>query len=119
MSLASFASATNILQTAAQNPQPPIFLVQTLKVQLLLHTQWVGLVSLELTTASGRPIIDSCCLDNKDDQYQQYNQAMDSGNHASLGHEALAGGAAFGAMKIFEDRQRKEGQPPPLIQPPF
>lgn len=47
--------------------------------------------------------------DNKDDQYNQYNQAIDTGNHASLGHEALAGGAAFAAVKVFEDRQRKEG----------
>jgi hypothetical protein len=35
---------------------------------------------------------------------------MDTGNHASLGHEVLAGGAAFAAMKVFEDRQRKEGE---------
>jgi Protein of unknown function (DUF3759) len=48
--------------------------------------------------------------DDKDDQYNQYQNAMDTGNHASLGHEALAGGAAFAAMKVFEDRQRKEGE---------
>ena len=35
---------------------------------------------------------------------------METGNHASLGHEVLAGGAAFAAMKVFEDRQRKEGK---------
>lgn len=48
--------------------------------------------------------------DSKDDHYNQYQDAMDTGNHASLGHEALAGGAAFAAMKVFEDRQRKEGK---------
>ncbi|TVY67539.1 hypothetical protein LSUE1_G005867 [Lachnellula suecica] len=37
------------------------------------------------------------------DQYQNQDTA-------SLGHEVLAGGAGFAAMKIFEDRQRKEGK---------
>ena len=30
-------------------------------------------------------------------------------NESSFGHEALAGAASFGAFKMFEDRQRKEG----------
>jgi len=34
-------------------------------------------------------------------------------NQSSFGHEALAGAASFGAFKIFEDRQRKEGTPLP------
>ncbi|QSZ31239.1 hypothetical protein DSL72_000802 [Monilinia vaccinii-corymbosi] len=41
------------------------------------------------------------------DHYDQY-QNQDT---ASLGHEVLAGGAGFAAMKMFEDRQRKEGKP--------
>ncbi|KAH8797053.1 hypothetical protein F5882DRAFT_287482, partial [Hyaloscypha sp. PMI_1271] len=32
-------------------------------------------------------------------------------NESSFGHEALAGAASFGAFKMFEDRQRKEGKP--------
>jgi hypothetical protein len=48
--------------------------------------------------------------DNKDNQYGQYQDAMDDPNKANLGHEVLAGGAAFAAMKVFEDRQRKEGE---------
>jgi len=59
---------------------------------------------------TGELLISSLPTDNKDDQYNQYQDAMDTGNHASLGHEALAGGAAFAAMKVFEDRQRKEGK---------
>lgn len=50
------------------------------------------------------------CTDSNKDNYDNYNQAVDTGNHASLGHEALAGGAAFAAVKVFEDRQRKEGE---------
>ena len=38
-------------------------------------------------------------------------QSGDFENHeASFGHEALAGAASFGAFKLFEDRQRKEGK---------
>ncbi|KAF7868437.1 hypothetical protein EAF04_004969 [Stromatinia cepivora] len=41
------------------------------------------------------------------DHYDQYK----SQDTASLGHEVLAGGAGFAAMKLFEDRQRREGKP--------
>ncbi|KAG9229768.1 hypothetical protein BJ875DRAFT_474004 [Amylocarpus encephaloides] len=45
---------------------------------------------------------------------QSYQQLHDDGyekHESSFGHEALAGAASFGAFKIFEDRQRKEGKP--------
>ena len=32
-------------------------------------------------------------------------------NQAKFSHEVIAGGAAFEGMKLFEDRQRKEGKP--------
>ncbi|RDW60062.1 hypothetical protein BP5796_11668 [Coleophoma crateriformis] len=41
---------------------------------------------------------------------QAYNDVQ-SGNESSFSHEALAGAASFGAFKLFEDRQRKEGKP--------
>ena len=43
------------------------------------------------------------------DAYNQV-QSDDFENHkSSFGHEALAGAASFGAFKVFEDHQRKEG----------
>ncbi|PMD12905.1 hypothetical protein NA56DRAFT_652183 [Hyaloscypha hepaticicola] len=42
--------------------------------------------------------------------YDQVNND-DFNNQSSFGHEALAGAASFGAFKMFEDRQRKDGQP--------
>jgi hypothetical protein len=39
---------------------------------------------------------------------------MYDGNHqAKFGHEALAGGIAFEAMRKWEDSQRKKGKNPP------
>jgi hypothetical protein len=46
------------------------------------------------------------CLGESHDAYQQVEQ---DDNKAEMSHELLGGAAAFGAMKIFEDRQRKEG----------
>jgi len=46
-----------------------------------------------------------------EDSHDAYQQVNDDGNRAELSHEVLAGGAAFGAFKLFEDRQRKEGKP--------
>lgn len=43
-----------------------------------------------------------------DESQQSYDQYQNQ-DTASLGHEVLAGGAGFAAMKAFEDRQRKEG----------
>lgn len=44
-------------------------------------------------------------LGESQEHYDQYQNE----DTASLGHEVLAGGAGFAAMKMFEDRQRKEG----------
>ncbi|KNG51824.1 signal transduction protein [Stemphylium lycopersici] len=50
--------------------------------------------------------------DKNEDNYQQVYENDDfEKNKASLGHEAIAGGAAFMGFKMFEDRQRKEGKP--------
>ncbi|CAK1366370.1 uncharacterized protein RHO25_011121 [Cercospora beticola] len=46
-----------------------------------------------------------------DEGRDNYQQAYDNDNKAELSHEILAGGASFMAMKMFEDRQRKEGKP--------
>ncbi|PPJ57301.1 hypothetical protein CBER1_09023 [Cercospora berteroae] len=46
-----------------------------------------------------------------DEGRDNYQQAYDNDNKAELSHEILAGGASFMAMKMFEDRQRKEGTP--------
>ncbi|KAF2841147.1 hypothetical protein M501DRAFT_1000310 [Patellaria atrata CBS 101060] len=35
----------------------------------------------------------------------------DRPTEASLGHEVLAGGAAFAGLKVFEDHQRKKSKP--------
>jgi len=43
------------------------------------------------------------------DAYQQVENSGDD-NKAEFSHELLGGAAAFGAMKLFEDRQRKEGK---------
>ncbi|KAH8808706.1 hypothetical protein F5884DRAFT_858228 [Xylogone sp. PMI_703] len=46
--------------------------------------------------------------DESERAYDDYHE----GNHeAKFSHELLAGAASFGAMKIFEDRQRREGKP--------
>lgn len=43
-------------------------------------------------------------------QYDQvYNQDQGDQHDGKFSHELLAGGAAFGAMKVYEDQQRKEG----------
>lgn len=45
-----------------------------------------------------------------DARYDQvYNQDQPD-NEGKFSHELLAGGAAFGAMKLFEDQQRREGE---------
>lgn len=45
---------------------------------------------------------------------RSYDQCWDEknfkGDKPSLGSEVIAGGAAFGAFKEFEDHRRKEGQ---------
>jgi hypothetical protein len=44
------------------------------------------------------------------DAQDNYNQVYQDDNKAEFSHELLAGGASFMAMKMFEDRQRKEGK---------
>ncbi|CAA9962836.1 EXS domain-containing protein [Pyrenophora teres f. maculata] len=50
--------------------------------------------------------------DKKEEHYDQvYNNDNFEENKSSLGHEVIAGGAAFAGFKAFEDHQRKEGKP--------
>lgn len=49
-------------------------------------------------------------LDQAQDDYNKVQNT--SPNEASLGHEIIAGGASFMAMKEFEDHQRSKGKPP-------
>ncbi|KIW54229.1 hypothetical protein PV05_06600 [Exophiala xenobiotica] len=49
-----------------------------------------------------------------DDAQNAHQEVYGSGgydNQAKFSHEVIAGGAAFEGMKLFEDRQRKEGKP--------
>jgi hypothetical protein len=48
---------------------------------------------------------------------QVYNNDNFEENKSSLGHEVVAGGAAFAGFKAFEDHQRKEG--PSLLHLPL
>jgi hypothetical protein len=49
-------------------------------------------------------------VDKNEDNYQQvYENDNFEENKSSLGHEMIAGGAAFAGFKAFEDHQRKEG----------
>jgi hypothetical protein len=49
-------------------------------------------------------------LDEHENNYQQvYENDNFEENKSSMGHEVIAGGAAFAGFKMFEDRQRKEG----------
>ena len=54
-------------------------------------------------------LADSITDKNEDNYQQVYENDNFEENKASLGHEAIAGGAAFMGFKMFEDRQRKEG----------
>ncbi|CAI0642475.1 hypothetical protein CGCF415_v003956 [Colletotrichum fructicola] len=42
---------------------------------------------------------------------KEHRDAVYGEHEAKLSHEVVAGGAAFEAMKLFEDRQRKNGEP--------
>ena len=42
--------------------------------------------------------------------YDDQGQPQQYDNQPSFGHELVAGGAAFAGFKVFEDRQRAEGQ---------
>ena len=45
-----------------------------------------------------------------DEAQDNYKQAQQSDNQASIGHEVLSGGAAFFAMHEFEKHQRENGK---------
>jgi len=48
--------------------------------------------------------------DNHEENYQKvYENDQFEEHKGSLGHEVLAGGAAFAGFKAFEDHQRAEG----------
>jgi len=49
-------------------------------------------------------------LTSVDDSSDAYQQVQQSENTGSFSHEVIGGAAAFGAMKMFEDHQRKEGK---------
>ncbi|KAH7550832.1 hypothetical protein J3E72DRAFT_314704 [Bipolaris maydis] len=50
--------------------------------------------------------------DKNEDNYQKVYENENFEEHkSSLGHEIIAGGAAFAGFKAFEDHQRKEGKP--------
>ncbi|EHY54928.1 hypothetical protein HRR83_005813 [Exophiala dermatitidis] len=49
--------------------------------------------------------------DESRDAHQQVYGDGGYDNQAKFSHELIAGGAAFEGMKLFEDRQRKEGKP--------
>lgn len=52
--------------------------------------------------------------DDSERSYQESREYNGEPHHkAKFGHEALAGAASFGAFKLFEDRQRREGKPGP------
>lgn len=45
-----------------------------------------------------------------DDAQNDYNKVQNSPHESSLGHEIIAGGASFMAMKEWEDHQRDKGK---------
>ncbi|KAH7330536.1 hypothetical protein BKA65DRAFT_480674 [Rhexocercosporidium sp. MPI-PUGE-AT-0058] len=50
--------------------------------------------------------------DDSERSYQASREYNGEPHHkAKFGHEVLAGAASFGAFKLFEDRQRREGKP--------
>ncbi|OBR11614.1 putative CipC-like antibiotic response protein [Colletotrichum higginsianum IMI 349063] len=50
---------------------------------------------------------------------KEHRDAVYEGRHeGKLSHEIVAGGAAFEAMKLFEDRQRKNGTSPRPVPSP-
>ena len=55
-------------------------------------------------------LIANHCADSNEQHYDQvYNNDNFEENKSSLGHEVIAGGAAFAGFKAFEDHQRSEG----------
>ncbi|KAL2402362.1 hypothetical protein ABEF95_007639 [Exophiala dermatitidis] len=54
--------------------------------------------------------------DESRDAHQQVYGNGGYDNQAKFSHELVAGGAAFEGMKLFEDRQRKEGKCEPVLE---
>jgi hypothetical protein len=76
-------------------------------------SKWVGSVRSHGHRASPYPATCQWLtspLDSNEENYQRvYENDNFDENKASLGHEVLAGGAAFAGFKAFEDHQRSEG----------
>lgn len=119
--------------TSASQPQKPFSSAQLLLLLLLLiHSQSIlhspnhqtpnthitnltmfgfGTYSpLPPRTAPPHPSIHPLTHSPPGEARDQYSQVENNDNKAELSHEILAGGASFMAMKMFEDRQRKEGK---------
>lgn len=64
-----------------------------------------------LSSSNSHPGLLLTCQPTGESQeaYDQVNSNNFEEHKSSFGHEALAGAASFGAMKLFEDHQRKEG----------
>ena len=57
--------------------------------------------------------------DSEESYDRVYNNDNFEEHKSSLGHEVIAGGAAFAGFKAFEDHQRREGSSASfLFQPP-
>lgn len=52
--------------------------------------------------------VDALTDESRDAHQQVYGDDQDQ-NQAKFSHELIGGAAAFEGMKLFEDRQRKEG----------
>ena len=78
----------------------------------LLHlpTNYRKHVRIRYASTSSRQPSTSANTLSTGEARDQYQQVENSDNQAELSHELLAGGASFMAMKMFEDRQRKEGE---------
>ena len=73
------------------------------------HTLTMGFWGTSTMSTSSIGIADDS-TDHGENSYDQvYNNDNFEENKSSFGHEALAGAASFGAMKMFEDHQRREG----------
>ena len=88
-----------------------------LSSQILSHHGlgfWYVLLLPRLPLATYGKLTGRISGENEDAHDQVYNQGggYDNPNHeAKFSHELIAGGAAFEGFKLYEDHQRKEGNP--------
>ncbi|KAI6778321.1 uncharacterized protein J7T54_005837 [Emericellopsis cladophorae] len=54
-----------------------------------------------------------CVSEPTNDARKNHDEAYEGGHKSHLSHEVVARGAAFEAMKKWEDHQRVEGKPVP------